>query len=161
MRKQRTIFLTESNQEKKLDYAFSGLCFIRDWDLGWFEVPFSMKKAFEREFDVTLSENTENSLCPTEITSSEIERINRANWGVLFWKYANERTFSISESAKKYIAEIKGHTYDNLFIKLKDEEGNIIGGASSWRQFEEITSKLREKAKLSGNEIEVSLSFAN
>lgn len=153
--KQPTILVTESDEERKLDFAYSGLCFIRDWKMGWFEVPLSMKDAFEERFDIKLSLSMEHSTCKCDVTSTDIDRINRNNWPEAFW---NKKP--VANAARKYIAEVKGWSHNNLFIKLKDTSDHIVGGASSWRQFEDLAQELREKAKKNGySDIEFTMSF--
>ena len=153
--KQPTILVTEDDERKKRDYAISGLCYIFDWKMGWFDVPLSMKKAFEERFHVALSQSIESVPCPFDITEADIDRINRNNWPEAFW---NMNIFK--DTTQKYIAEVKGSSYDNFFIKLKDTSEKIVGGASSWRQFEDLTQELREKAKKDGyNDVEFTMSF--
>lgn len=153
--KQPTILVTETDAERKLDFAHSGLCFIRDWNLGWFEIPLSMKEEFEERFDIKLSLSMENSVCPCGITIADIDRINRNNWLEAFWNKKPD-----ANAARKYIAEVKGSSNSNFFTKLTDTNDKIIGGASSWRQFEDIVQELKAKAKKDGyKDIEILMTF--
>lgn len=50
---------------------------------------------------------------------------------------------------KHYNAEVTGSTYNHLFIRVTDNE-RFLGGASSWRQFEELIDELRMAARDNG-----------
>ena len=50
---------------------------------------------------------------------------------------------------KHYNAEVTGSTYDHLFIRVTDNEG-FLGGAGSWRHFEELIEELRIAARNNG-----------
>lgn len=60
---------------------------------------------------------------------------------------------------KEYDAQVKGWTYDNLFIKVTDSDG-FLTGRSNWKGFEELIQKLRDEAIASGyRDIKVNMTF--
>jgi len=60
--KQVTYQYMTSDDDQKKAAAKSGLAIIRDYRRGWFDVPHSFKKEFERMFGVKLC--IEQSCCP-------------------------------------------------------------------------------------------------
>lgn len=60
---------------------------------------------------------------------------------------------------KIYKAEVKGNSFDHLFIKVTGEDG-FLTGASTWNQFEDIVTDLRALAKKENCDIKVTMIFA-
>ena len=71
--KQPTYLVVARTEEEKVEYVNSSLCMIRDWRLGWFDVPHSMLEEFKRKFGTA---GVEHSACDSEITKEEIEAFN-------------------------------------------------------------------------------------
>lgn len=88
--KQATILVTERDKAKKKEYANSGLCLICNWELGLFDIPLSMMKAFEEKFNTELVPAAGLNPCPSNITEEDIDRINRNNWPEVFWNMGNK-----------------------------------------------------------------------
>lgn len=81
-KKQPTYQVYARTDEEKKSFLDSGLCFIRDWRLGWFEVPHSMLDEFKQLFD---TQTIQNSVCKIGVTKEEIKAYNTR------WPQAYER----------------------------------------------------------------------
>lgn len=72
-KKQLTYSVSARSPEEKKAFLDSGLCFIRDWRLGWFEVPASMHEEFKEQFGRA---GYENSACKIGVTKDDIRAYN-------------------------------------------------------------------------------------
>ena len=62
-------------------------------------------------------------------------------------------------SIKEYNAEVKGWTYDHLFIKVTDSDGYLTG-RDNWRDFEVLVKELRDNAIVNGyRDIKINMTF--
>ena len=77
--KQMTYAVNTTDKTEKNNFAKSGLCLIRDWNYGMFEVPDNMKNEFRKKFGIL--PRMEASSCEMNITSERINQINMNNWG--------------------------------------------------------------------------------
>lgn len=71
--KQPTYLVTAETEKEKLSFADSSLCMVRDWEMGWFDVPYSMLDEFERCFGKA---GPENNACSKDITKEDIQAYN-------------------------------------------------------------------------------------
>jgi hypothetical protein len=60
--------------------ALSGLCLIRDWNLGWLEVPFALTNEFRKRFGIVPS--MLHSVCSANLSKDEILSINKLRWNI-------------------------------------------------------------------------------
>lgn len=75
--KQITYLISVEEEKDKQLILKSKMALIRDYNMGWFEVPASFKDDFENIFGI---KGCEYSVCRTDITKEEINHINYVNW---------------------------------------------------------------------------------
>ena len=71
--KQPTYLVIAKTELEKRAFTKSNLCMIRDWKMGWFEVPQSMREEFKSKF---IQAGTEHSACDINITKADIKAYN-------------------------------------------------------------------------------------
>jgi|GEM_PF-6825210 len=81
-RKQATflVFVNSSDEIKK-EISLSGLAFVRDYNMGWFEVPYSMVEKFTERFGLKVDTREDSSICDLDVTEEGIIASNMSRWG--------------------------------------------------------------------------------
>ena len=74
--KQSTYLITV-NKDKRQEVLNSKTALIRDWNMGWFEVPSIFKDEFEKKFGYV---GVKSGVCNKDITKEDIDHINYLHW---------------------------------------------------------------------------------
>ncbi len=72
--KQTTYLISASTKDERKAFLDSGLCLLRNWNFGWFDIPSNMRDEFIQKFGFG---GAEHSTCKESITKQEIIQYNR------------------------------------------------------------------------------------
>lgn len=76
--KQETLQVNVCDEKEKKKIMETGVCLIRDWKYGMFEVPRSMVEEFTEK--TGYQPGAVLSACSVDISKEDIQRINMSNW---------------------------------------------------------------------------------
>lgn len=74
------VFINSGDEIKK-EIALSGLAYIHDYNIGWFDVPYSMVEKFTERFGLKVDTREYSAACDLDVTEEGIIASNMSRWG--------------------------------------------------------------------------------